>query len=112
MPACPACGSIFTEPVEDDWYGILVTLSDQVPTREHCEEWLDAKGIPGEVIEQVTMSMIASIRYDPKKGVWKRNGSTYLDIWRVAQSWCLNDRKRNGTQPSERGLIRKAGGNY
>lgn len=97
---CGDCGSLNVvrdgKLEGDDWFSILVTLSDRVPTEEHCLDWLNSKGISDDDAEQTAIAMKASLRYDPKKGVWKRGSTEYVDIWRVFQSWCLMGLRRNG----------------
>lgn len=100
MPLCPECGTLFTEKTADDgWYSILVTLSDQVPGEEHCLDWLDSKGISDDLIEQVTLSMKAKLRYDPKKRAWMYGKTEHYDIWATCQTWCLRDLRQNGRKP-------------
>ncbi|KKN13752.1 hypothetical protein LCGC14_1003020 [marine sediment metagenome] len=100
---CQDCGSpnVVTngEAPPDDWYSILVTLSDRVPSEDHCQAWLDSKGIPDEVAEQTATSMLASLRYDKKLGVWKRGKTEYVQIWATFRSWCLRDLRQNGQRP-------------
>lgn len=97
MPLCPECGALFTEKTDDDgYYAILATLSDRVPSEEHCDDWLEAKCISDDVAEQTATSMLASLRYDIKKGVWHRGKAEYVDIWATFRSWCLRDLRQNG----------------
>ncbi len=112
MPAvCKSCGSVdiqFYEPADDGgWHGLLVTLSDQVPSKEHCADWLDSWDIPETTAVQVAIAMQASIRYDLKKKAWMYNGKPFYVIWRVFQSWCLRDLRQNGHRAS--GLQVKSG---
>ena len=104
MPVCPECGTLFSEKTDgQDWYDILATLSDRIPGRDHCESWLSSKGISDEDAEQTATSMLASLRYDIKKGVWKRGKTEYVDIWATFRSWCLRGQRQNGTGPHYRG---------
>lgn len=111
MPLCPECGALFVEKAEGDWYDILATFSQQVPSREHCLDWLDSKGISDADAEQVATSMWASIRYDPKAGVWKRGKTEYVNIWATFRSWCLRDLRQNGARPGS-SMITKQGTRY
>ena len=102
MPACRDCGSTdiqFDDAPDGDWWDTLITISDRVPGRDHCTAWLDSKGIADEVAEQVATSMLASLRYDSKKGVWKRGSTEYVQIWATFRSWCLRDLRQNGARP-------------
>ena len=111
--ACRDCGSVdiqFDEPAEEDWWGLLVDKSTEMPSREHCQDWLDGWGIPDAIALDTARDIHNKLRYAPKTQRWMPGG--YLGIYATWQSWCRNAMKRNGTQPSERGLIRKAGGNY
>ncbi len=100
---CRDCGSLNVAPDGDEvtdgnWYSILITLSDQVPSRDHCTAWLDSKGISSDDAEQTATSMLASLRYDLKKGVWKRGKTEYVDIWATFRSWCLRGQRQNGAE--------------
>lgn len=100
MPLCPSCGALFTEKTNDDgWYAILATLSDQVPTEEHCLDWIESKGISDADAEQTATAMLASLRYDKKLGVWKRGKTEYVQIWATFRSWCLRGLRQNGRVP-------------
>lgn len=111
MPVCPECGTVFTEKTEvDDWYSILATLSDQVPGRQHCFEWLAGKGISDADAEQTATSMLASLRYDKKLGVWKRGKTEYVQIWATFRSWCLRDLRQNGRQRGSDMMVKNTGG--
>ncbi len=109
MPACRDCGSVDIEPdapTEDGYYSILATLSDQIPTEQHCDDWLAGKGIALEEAEQVATAMLASLRYDVKKQAWMYNGKPRYDIWAVFRTWCLRELRQNGTKVG-RMLIKK-----
>ena len=112
---CHECGSLNVgtdgEPPPDDWYALLVTMSDQVPSQEHCEAWLDSKGLSDEAADAVAISMHASLRYDPKKQAWMYNGKPRYDIWRTFQTWMNREVRRNGHQAGT-SMIRKEGGRY
>ena len=123
MPACRDCGSVNIEPdapTEDGYYSILATLSDQIPSEQHCDDWLEGKGIGADEAEQTATAMLASLRYDPKKAVWVRGRTEYVNIWAVFQSWCLRDLRQNGARskspygyhPAGSGLKIKEGGRY
>lgn len=95
---CRDCGSTdiqSDQPADDGWYSILVTLSDQVPSEDHCQAWLESRGISDATVEQVATSMLASLRYDIKKRVWHRGKTEYVDVWAMFRSWCLRDLRQN-----------------
>jgi len=110
MPVCRDCGSVniqFDEPTDDGWWSTLVTMSDQVPSQEICEAWLDEKGISDEIAEDAAHDMHNKLRYNPKTQRWMPGG--YLGIYDTWRSWCRNALRRNG-QGS--GMKAKAGGYY
>jgi hypothetical protein len=43
--------------------------------------------------------MLSSLRYDPKKAVWVRGKTEYVQIWATFRSWCLRDLRQNGHRP-------------
>lgn len=100
---CKDCGSTNVvsnaERPSDGYFSILATLSSEIPSEEHCDDWLEAKGISDDVAEQTATSMLASLRYDMKKGVWHRGKTEYVDIWATFRSWCLRDLRQNGGRP-------------
>ena len=96
---CVDCGStnvVSDAQADEDWYSILVTLSDQVPNQEHCEAWMDAKGYGDEMGDAVAVAMHSSLRYDLKKRGWVYNGKPRYDIWRIYQTWMGLEARRNG----------------
>ena len=109
---CRACGSTaiqFDEPAEEDWWGLLIDKSSEVPSRERCEAWLDSWGIPDETALDVARDIHNKLRWTPKTERWMPGG--YLTIYFTWQSWCRLAMKRNGYQPKPRsGLITKRGG--
>ena len=111
MLACNDCGSNdvrSSEEPDDDWYAYLVTMSTAVPGREHCEGWLDEKGISEEIALDTARDMHNKLRWAPKTQRWMPGA--YLTIWGTFQGWCRNAQRRNGHQPSSvRGLITKSG---
>ena len=114
MPACRDCGSTdieLDEPADDGWFSILVTLSDQVPSEDHCLDWLDSKGISDNDAEQTALSIRAKLRYDPKKKAWMYGKTEHYDIWATFQVWCLRDLRENGRKPGTSMKV-KEGGRY
>ena len=111
MPAaCRDCGSVniqLGEPSDDDYYSILATLSAEIPSEEHCDDWLAGKGISVEDAEQTATAMLASLRYDKKAGVWKRGRTEYVQIWATFRSWSLRDQRQNGQRPGSSMLVKK-----
>ena len=108
---CPECGAVFSEKSEsEDWYAILSTLSDQIPSRDHCQAWNDSKGISDADAEQTAMSMLATLRYDKKAGVWRRGKTEYVNIWATFRSWCLRGQRQNGRQPGSGMKVKNTGG--
>ncbi len=108
---CQDCGSlnVTTDGAEpEEWFPILVTLSDQVPSEETCIAWLNSKGISDESAEQTATSMWAGLRWEPKEKAWLYKGKPHYSIWATFRSWCLRDLRQNGARPS-RGLKIKEG---
>lgn len=110
MPVCRDCGSVDIEPdapSEDGYYAILTTLSDQVPAEQHCDDWLESKGIGFDEAEQTATAMLASLRYDVKKAVWVRGKTEYVQIWAVFRTWSLRGLRENGRQAGSSMTVKK-----
>lgn len=112
---CRDCGSLNVasdqDGVANDYYSVLATLSAEIPSEQHCDDWLAGKGIGLDEAEQTATAMLASLRYDAKKGVWKRGSTEYVQIWATFRSWCLRGQRQNGARPGT-SMIRKEGTRY
>lgn len=113
MLVCADCGSTnirSTEEPDDDWYSLLFDKSTAIPSREHCEAWLEKKGISEDQAEATALAMHTSLRYDEKKKAWMYDGKPRYDYWRIFQVWAPRQGSSNGSHPpSVRGLITKSG---
>ena len=100
MLVCNDCGSTSirsSEEPDDDFYAYLVTMSTEVPSREHCEDWLAKKGVSEEIALDTAEDMHNKLRYSEKTRRWNPGG--YLTIYGTWQSWCRNALRRNGHRP-------------
>ena len=87
-----------------EWYSILYTLSDQVPSYEHCQGWLDSKSISTEHAENTALAMKSKLRYEKDK--WWMDSTkgkvSFVTIWGVFQVWAKRESfSRNGRRPKE-----------
>ncbi len=103
------------EPPDDhpsDYHAILLSISDNVPSKDKCDAYLDKKGIAFDHAEMVATQMSSRIIYDEKKRKWVYEGTKgkvyYTKIWRVFQVWCASE--PIGGQGEEDKIFKSRGG--
>ena len=104
MLFCADCGSTdvrSSEEPDDDWYGLLIDKSTAIPSREHCEAWLEKKGISDDQAEAAALAMHTSLRWSDKKEAWMYEGKPRYDYWRIFQVWAPRQGSSNGHRPTQ-----------
>ena len=97
---CIHCGVISESAYEDDtWYHQLQAKFPPLPSEEVCEAFLEKWDISDQTAEETVIQICAKLAWDDKRKVWwtstDRGKRTYVDLYRVWQSWCISNSKTN-----------------
>ena len=91
---CTECDYDLGEISPPDWYGILISIGQPMPTYEHALAWAESRDIPEDICEDTALAI---------KAKWGSKGWKYHDPYATWQSWCRMQMKREAAQNGSRG---------